>query len=118
MTAIAVSTIALLIAPLLASAHGPSTHPRPAWLPKVWWAVGMCETHLNWRHNSGTYEGAFGFHYGSWDRFKPAGAPHAAYLATPREQYRAALNIYRRYGFTGWGCHTNGGYRYWMARLP
>jgi hypothetical protein len=76
----------------------------------------MCETHLNWRHNSGTYQGAFGFYYGSWDAFKPKGAPSAAYLATPRQQYRAALNIYRRYGFSGWGCYTHGGYRYWMGR--
>lgn len=90
--------------------------PRPQWLPKVWWAIGMCETGLNWRWNSGTYEGAFGFHYSSWDAFKPRGAPSAAYLATPRQQYAAALNIYRRYGFTGWGCYTGGGYRYWIAR--
>jgi transglycosylase-like protein len=78
----------------------------------------MCETGLNWRHSSGTYEGAFGFHYSSWDQFKPPGAPNAAYLASPRQQYRAALNIYRRYGFSGWGCYTHGGYRYWIRRAP
>jgi hypothetical protein len=89
---------------------------RPAWLPKVWWAIGMCETRMNWRHHAGAYEGAFGFYAGTYDTYRPAGAPRAAYLATPRQQYRAALNTARVHSLNAWGCFRNGGYRYWLGR--
>jgi hypothetical protein len=105
--------ILLCLAPLAARAA--AVPARPAWLPKVWWAIGMCETRLDWRHNSGTYEGAFGFYKGSWDRFRPPAFPDAAYDATPRQQFIVAKRIWARYGFTGWGCYTNGGYRYWLG---
>ena len=87
-----------------------------AWLPPVWRAIAQCETQMNWQHNSGTYQGAFGFYYGSWDAFRPAGYPSEAYLASPWKQYQVALAIWRRYGYSGWGCHTHGGYRYWLGR--
>ena len=84
------------------------------WLPRSWYGVGSCETGYggdpNWRHNSGSYQGAFGFAVSSWDGFvasadKKAGPyPSEAYLATPRQQYEVALAIYRRYGLSGWGC--------------
>ena len=82
------------------------------WLPAKWQRVGACETGYgkrpgDWRWNSGTYQGAFGFHHGSWDAFKPVSWwPHAAYLATPWQQYQTALAIHRRYGFSGWGCRN------------
>lgn len=82
------------------------------WLPRLWVAIGMCETQLNWQHNSGTYQGAFGFWYGTWDSYKPRGAPSEAYLASPREQYQAALNVAARVGLNAWGCYSHGGYRY------
>ena len=85
------------------------------WLPDRWQRIGACETGYgrrpgNWRWDSGTYQGAFGFYYGSWDAFVPLAArkarpyPSEAYLATPRQQYEVALAIWRRYGFSGWGC--------------
>jgi hypothetical protein len=85
------------------------------WLPDKWQRIGACETGYgrrpgNWRHNSGTYQGAFGFYHGSWDAFVPhadrkaAPYPSEAYLATPRQQYEVALAIYRMYGLSGWGC--------------
>jgi len=85
------------------------------WLPDKWQRLGACETGYgkrpgNWRWNSGTYQGAFGFYYGSWDAFVPLAArkarpyPSEAYEATPRQQYEVALAIWRRYGFSGWGC--------------
>jgi hypothetical protein len=85
------------------------------WLPDKWQRVGACETGYGrrpgqWTWNSGTYQGAFGFYHGSWDAFVPYADPKAgpypseAYLATPRQQYEVALAIYRRYGFSGWGC--------------
>ena len=101
---------------LLLAAKAAAYPPRPSWLPPTWWAIGMCETQLNWRHNSGTYQGAFGFYRGSWDSFAPAGYPSEAYNATPWQQYQVALRIWRRYGFSGWGCVTHGGYRYWLGR--
>lgn len=84
------------------------------WLPRGWYGIGSCETGYggdpNWRHNSGTYQGAFGFAVSSWDAFVGSADPKAgpypseAYLATPRQQYEVALAIYRRYGLSGWGC--------------
>jgi hypothetical protein len=82
------------------------------WLPDKWARIGACETGYgrrpgNWTWNSGTYQGAFGFHYQSWDQFKPVSWwPHAAYLASPWQQYQTALAIYRRYGLSGWGCRN------------
>ena len=86
-----------------------------AWLPDKWQRIGACETGYgrrpgNWKWNSGTYQGAFGFYHGSWDAFihyadpKAGPYPSEAYLATPRQQYEVALAIWRRYGFSGWGC--------------
>jgi hypothetical protein len=85
------------------------------WLPDKWARIGACETGYgrrpgNWRWNSGTYQGAFGFYHGSWDAFRVRADPKAgpypseAYLATPRQQYEVALAIWRAYGFSGWGC--------------
>jgi hypothetical protein len=80
------------------------------WLPAKWVRIGICETRLNWKHDSGTYQGAFGFHRSSWDAFRGradrrAGPyPSEAFLATPRQQYEVALAIWRAFGFSGWGC--------------
>lgn len=75
-----------------------------AWLPDKWRRIGVCETGLNWQHYNSSYEGAFGFATSSWDAFKPAGYPDHASQASPWQQYQVALAIYRRYGFSGWGC--------------
>lgn len=99
----------VLVAP--AQAHA---KPRPKWLPKIWYAIGMCETRLNWRHNTQSYEGAFGFYRGSWDDYKPRGYPGDAWMATPKQQYRVARIIHSRFGYTGWGCYTNGNYRVFL----
>ena len=87
------------------------------WLPHKWQRIGACETGYgrrpgNWRHNSGSYQGAFGFAVQSWDSFVPHADPtwgpypSEAYEATPRQQYEVALAIYRRYGLSGWGCRN------------
>lgn len=75
-----------------------------AWLPDKWRRIGICETGLNWQHYNSSYEGAFGFATTSWDAFKPAGYPDHASQASPWQQYVVALAIWRRYGFSGWGC--------------
>jgi hypothetical protein len=82
------------------------------WLPDKWQRIGACETGYGkrpgrWDWNSGTYQGAFGFAVSSWDQFKPvAWWPSEAHLATPWQQYQTALEIWRRYGFSGWGCRN------------
>ena len=75
-----------------------------AWLPPHWKRVGTCETGLNWQHSNSSYQGAFGFAISSWDGFKNPGYPDEAWQATPWQQYQTALNIYNRYGMSGWGC--------------
>jgi hypothetical protein len=80
-----------------------------SWLPDKWQRIGACETGYGkrpgaWNWNSGTYQGAFGFYYGTWDQYKPRGAPSEAYLATPRQQYQAALNVHADHGYGAWGC--------------
>jgi len=81
-----------------------------AWMPAVWQRVAQCESGSNppnWKHDSGTYQGAFGFYHGSWDAFRPARYPSNAADASPWQQYRVALRIHARYGFTGWGCYRH-----------
>ena len=79
-----------------------------SWLPGAWYQIGSCETGYggdpNWRHNSGTFQGAFGFHRGVWDEYRPFGYPTDAHFATPRQQYDVALILYAKYGFSPWGC--------------
>jgi transglycosylase-like protein len=82
------------------------------WLPEKWQRIGACETGYGqrpgrWDWNSGTYQGAFGFAVSSWDQFKPVSWwPDEAYDATPWQQYVVALEIHKRYGFSGWGCRN------------
>lgn len=115
-------TIALLLAALIltlemfvlsAVAAAPTAKPSwqykyKVWMPKHWQNLAACESGSNppnWTHNSGTYEGAFGFYYGSWDSFKLPGYPSAAYLATPWQQWKVARRIAARYGIASpWGC--------------
>lgn len=80
-----------------------------SWLPDKWARIGACETGYGrrpgqWTWNSGTYQGAFGFYTGTWDQYKPRGAPSEAYQATPRQQYQCALNVYAAHGYGAWGC--------------
>tara|TARA_R110000868_G_scaffold45454_3_gene150974 strand:- start:617 stop:1093 length:477 start_codon:yes stop_codon:yes gene_type:complete len=75
-----------------------------AWLPAHWQRVAQCETQTNWRHSNSSYQGAFGFAISSWDAFKLAGYPNEAWQATPWQQYQVALQIYNRFGMSGWGC--------------
>ena len=85
------------------------------WLPDKWRRIATCETpitvngvrQMNWRHSNSSYQGAFGFAISSWDGFKPvAWWPDEAWMATPWQQYRTALAIHARYGFSGWGCRN------------
>ncbi len=102
-------TIALIATCLASTAHAAALK-----LTRVERAVLLCETGLNWRHHSvgrREYEGAPGFLHSSWVAFRPKGAPLHAYQATPSQQIQGMRNIRARYGWTGWGCYTHGGYR-------
>ncbi len=77
-----------------------------AWLPDKWRRIGVCETGLNWQHYNSGYQGAFGFATQSWDQFKLDGYPEDANQASPWQQYQVALAIWRRFGFSGWGCRN------------
>ena len=115
----ATTITALALSPAVQANHTPHHVPGRGdqswqwkwqkWLPDKWQRIGACETGYGkrpgqWDWNSGTYQGAFGFAVSSWDQFKRDGYPSEAYLATPWQQYQVALAIWRRYGFTGWGC--------------
>lgn len=80
------------------------------WLPAKHRRVTICETGKNppnWKHDSGTYQGGYGFWYGTWDSFKPVSWwPSNAAHATPWQQYRTALRVIARYGWSGWGCRN------------
>lgn len=79
---------------------------RPAWLPPLWYRIGVCETGLDWRWHTRDYQGAFGFYYGTWDQYAPSGFPRDADRATPRQQLRVAQSVARAVGLSAWGCWT------------
>jgi hypothetical protein len=113
--------IAAVASVVVVSATSATAASRPAseqawqyrwqvWLPPVWQRIARCESGQwppNWRHDSGTYTGAFGFHIGSWLAYRYAGYPARASQATPWQQYRVALRIHSKFGFSGWGCYDH-----------
>jgi hypothetical protein len=99
--------LAVLVVLLVVAAPA-RAHPRkPAWLPELWYRIGVCETGLNWRHHTRDYQGAFGFARSTWDGYKPKGYPAEAYQATPRQQLVVARNVARRVGLSAWGCYRH-----------
>jgi hypothetical protein len=113
-----VTTLVIVIALTLtavAAAHRDAE--RPKWMDAFAWAVAICETgkghnHPDFRHRAGSYEGAWGWYFGTWDLDKPKGYPDHAYQATPKQQLRV-FRIGRSRG-RYWGCIAHGGYRYWL----
>jgi len=74
------------------------------WLPAKWYRIARCETGVRWDWNSGTYQGAFGFYWGTWDAYRLPGMPSEAYLATPRQQWVVAERVRAVHGYGAWGC--------------
>lgn len=89
-----------------------------------WVRIGVCESGHNppnWQHNSGTYQGALGFYWGSWDAYeagevpgfswsyKDLGFPADADDATPLQQMVVAERIFDDHGLSGWGCRGAAG---------
>jgi hypothetical protein len=114
---LAVTTLAAVAALTAAGTERAAAAPaRPSWLPRVWYAIGMCETGLNWSFYNSGFQGAFGFARSSWDAFRPRGYPSEAHWATPWQQWMVALRIYHRYGFSGWGSYGNSCFYYYLRR--
>ena len=102
-TSIALLCAALVLATAAAASSGQSS--RPTWLPSVWWRLAVCETGGNWRHDSGSFQGAFGIYHGTWDTYRLPGFPTDAHLATPKQQYRVAQRIAANHSMYAWGCY-------------
>src|SRR5262245_24790037 len=74
--------------------------PRvPAW---PWLALARCETGINWRHYTYSYEGAYGMTHAAWDQFRYRGMPSGAHLASPWQQTLVAMRILRAVGWGAW----------------
>jgi hypothetical protein len=75
-----------------------------SWLPANWYGVARCETGVNWEHSNGSFTSAFGISWREYDRDAAyMGAPAWRVRHTPRDQFRAALGHYARFG-DGWSC--------------
>lgn len=82
---------------------------RPRFVSKFAWAVAMCETQGNFRHDGGSYEGAWGWYTGTWLLDRRPGYPSSPTRATPRQQNRVFHDSVRKGRY--FGCIVNGGYR-------
>ena len=105
---------------LAVTAPGARAHTdakRPGWISPFAWAVAVCETgkghnHPDFRHDSGSYEGAWGWFAGTWKLDRRRGYPKHAYQATSRQQNRVFHDSIEKGRY--FGCHRNGGYRSWL----
>lgn len=93
------------------------------WMPKHWQNLAQCEAGMNWQHNSGAFQGAFGFAPSTWDGWRPKRYPHAAYLATPWQQYQVALRVAADPSHPdgiqdSWGCWRGPGHAWVRNGLP
>jgi len=79
-----------------------------SWLPRNWYLVGSCESGYggdpNWEHTNSRFTSAFGISWREYDADAAyMGAPPWHVRHTPRDQYKAALGHYARFG-DGWDC--------------
>lgn len=75
----------------------------------VWYRLAECESHGDWGYNPNTatwgsriFEGGLQFHPSTWDGYRPAGYPAAAYLATPAQQIAVAERVLAEQGWRAW----------------
>lgn len=86
-------------------------------MSKTAWAIGVCETgkgntHPDFKHDGGSYEGFSGWYVGTWNLDKLKGYPYHPYDATPRQQNKVMAVSMRKH--RSFGCYTSGNYRVWM----
>lgn len=107
LVAIVAFIIVLFIA--IASTDAPGATGRPKFVSPFAWAVSMCETRGDFRHDGGSYEGFVGWFTGTWLLDRRKGYPDHADEATPRQQNRVFHDSLARGRY--FGCIANGGYR-------
>lgn len=81
--------------------------PRAAAAPSaatgsVWDRLAVCEAGGNWASTVGLYEGGLQFHPDTWDAYKPAGYPEAAYQASRDQQILVAERVLAQQGWAAW----------------
>lgn len=78
----------------------------------VWDRLAQCESSGNWQSTVGFYEGGLQFHPQTWDAYKPAGYPAAAYQATREQQILVAERVLAAQGWGAWpACSSKLGLR-------
>ena len=87
--------------------------PEPAPAMSVNWDVlAECESHGEWDYGphsgwgSGIFEGGLQFHPNTWDGYKPAGYPEAAYQASRAQQIVVAEKVLAEQGLGAWPACT------------
>lgn len=63
---------------------------------------GFVEASANWSATAGLFEGGLQFHPDTWDGFKPAGYPGAAYEASREQQILVAEKVLAQQGWEAW----------------
>lgn len=63
---------------------------------------GFVEASANWSATAGLFEGGLQFHPDTWDGFKPAGYPEAAYEASREQQILVAEKVLAQQGWEAW----------------
>lgn len=88
------------------SAREAEADASAAW--SVWDALAACEARGEWSYGPHSdwgnhlFEGGLQFQPSTWDAFKPAGYPEAAYLATREQQIDVAERVLAAQGWGAW----------------
>jgi hypothetical protein len=94
-----------------AAAPAPAPEPQPAFSID-WDVLAQCESHGEWDYGphsgwgSGLFEGGLQFHPDTWDAYKPAGYPEAAYQASREQQILVAERVLAEQGLAAWPACT------------
>lgn len=85
-----------------------TTQSAPTTPYGVWDRLAQCESHGEWDYGphsnwgSGIYEGGLQFHPNTWDAYKLAGYPAAAYQATREQQIVVGERVLAAQGWGAW----------------
>lgn len=94
-----------------AHSHPEPVEPEPA-MSINWDVLAECESNGEWGYGphsnwgSGIFEGGLQFHPDTWDAFKPAGYPEAAYQASRGQQILVAEKVLDAQGLRAWPACT------------
>lgn len=89
------------------------------WMPGWMIRLGQCEMGLDWSRRWASYEGAFAFHTGTWDRYRLPTHPPRAWMATPRQQMEVVYRVARSVTVgSAWGCWRGPQHAWVRGGLP